>query len=62
MCIYICIPRGRVRDFCALYASRAERVKQKEEEEEDEEEDEEDEEEEEEEEERVQTRNMQGCI
>ena len=29
MCIYICIPRGRVGDFCAYnnYASRAERVK-----------------------------------
>ena len=29
MHIYICIPRGRVGDFCAyiLYASRAERVK-----------------------------------
>ena len=28
MCIYICIPRGRVGDFCAnIYASRAERVK-----------------------------------
>ena len=30
MHIYICIPRGRVGDFCAynnIYASRAERVK-----------------------------------
>ena len=28
MCIYICIPRGRVGDFCAyIYASLAERVK-----------------------------------
>ena len=28
MCIYICIPRGRVGNFCAyIYASRAERVK-----------------------------------
>ena len=29
MCIYICIPRGRVGDFCAyiIYAARAERVK-----------------------------------